>query len=91
LTLWPSFRLSDTDTVQPDAVLDLAEQTVVFEAKLHSGKSQAGESDSTPTDQLARQWLAVRRARSDQHAVSLVFITRTPSHHAKKCSSHSRR
>lgn len=62
LQLWPSLSLDDVSVVEPDALIHFPDLSIVFEAKLRSGKSQSSaENDASPSDQLARQFIAAMR------------------------------
>ncbi len=78
--MWPRFELDEAG-VEPDAVIELPAHWIIIEAKLWSGKSNVLEDAGSEgiSDQLARQWVAVQRAREragcSTGAQSLVFVT----------------
>jgi hypothetical protein len=79
---WPWLRNSQTAGCEPDVVLLLEDGErrrilIGIEAKYRSGKSSRATEEGAPTDQLAREWLALRaEARSvGADRFHLVYLT----------------
>lgn len=83
IELWPSWpdTLRGFGTVEPDVVLTSADELLVVEAKLWSGKSAVlGPLEESPPDQLARQWKAATDFCADKHRgtlrlAGLIYLT----------------